>query len=116
MCWGRYGKRLVEQANQSARLGGLAGLGRTTLEAFDPTDVVHQRPISETCSVLSIQDGQCCLGRDNRVGRLNGLQVLDVPTFCMSLCRPTNFWTALALSSVSACARSLARDYGCVYN
>eukprot|EP01048_Picozoa_sp_COSAG05_P008222 COSAG05_NODE_615_length_8327_cov_6.112543_7_plen_109_part_00 len=27
----------------------------------------------------SIEEGQCCLGRDSRIGRLNGLQVYNTP-------------------------------------
>jgi hypothetical protein len=84
-----HGSDEVQAANASARAGGLAGLGRAVLEEFDPSDVVYSRPHSGICSTMDV-DTECCTGRDDRIGRLNGLQVHDSP--CQIVMRATGEW------------------------
>ena len=84
-----HGEDAVQAANVSARTGGLAGLGRTVLEQFDPDDVLYTRPEKGVCSVMDVET-ECCTARDHRSGRLNGLQVLDSP--CQIVMRATGEW------------------------
>ena len=84
-----HGTPAVDAANVSARAGGLAGLGRAALERFDPHDVTYTRPNAGVCSSMDVHT-ECCSGRDNRQGRLNGLQVLDSP--CQIVMRNHGQW------------------------
>lgn len=84
-----HGTDEVQAANASARTGGLAGLGRAVLEEFDPNDVVYSRPKSGICSMMDVET-ECCAARDDRSGRLNGLQVHDSP--CQIVMRAKGHW------------------------
>lgn len=84
-----HGGAGVAATNESARAGGLAGLGRASLAGFDPTDIEFQRPIAGACSRLELHH-ECCQGRDNRTGRLNGLRVRDEP--CQIVMRQSGEW------------------------
>jgi hypothetical protein len=92
-----YGAEAIRAANSSARIGGLAGLGEASMEAFDSDDISLQRPKLAPCTGLGIMS-TCCQGRDSRHDLVNGVDVLDSP--CAIVMRHHGQWQCQPLDWV----------------